>query len=100
METSKQNLLSSPETGKITRNVADRILKRLTDSEQVAPSGKPYSYNMVRNWLYEKSKDPKIELAYLAVIAEADFRDKPGNEEKKKMALMHIEMADRILSEL
>lgn len=96
METSKQMPVSIPETGKITRNVANKILKRLNDAGHIAPSGKPYGYNMVRNWLYEKSKDPKIESAYLAVIAEMG----PVSEEKKKMAKLHLEMAERILLEM
>lgn len=96
METSKQFGQSNPETGKITRNVADKILKRLSEAGHISPSGKPYSYNMVRNWLYEKSKDPKIESAYLSVLAEIG----PISDEKRKMALMHLEMAEKILSDM
>lgn len=98
METSKQLDQSYPETGKITRNVADKILKRLIETNQVSPSGKEYSYNMVRNWLYQKSSDHKIEAAYLFVIA--DFPNPKMSEEKRKMALMHLEMAEKILTEI
>jgi hypothetical protein len=100
METSKQKDHYSPRTGKITRNVARKILERLDHLGVQSPSLKPYTPDMVRNWLYCKSRDPKIEAAYLFVLSSTSHPDSPASEEKRNEAKKHIEIAERLLAEI
>ena len=100
METSKQMFENYPQTGKITRNVAGKILERLNSMDQQSPTLKPYTNDMVRNWLYGKSRDPKIEAAYLYVVSNSKLPGTPAVEKKRKEAKRHLEIAERLLSEI
>lgn len=100
MDTSKQNRDYSPRTGKITRKVAGKILERLSHLGVQSPSLKPYTPDMIRNWLYNKSQDPKIEAAYLYVLSSSSLPDSPASEKKRNEAKKHIEIAERLLAEI
>lgn len=96
MDKSKQNVRNCAQTGRITRNVSVKILERLNASGQKSPSGKDYTSDMVRNWLYRKSVDPKIEYVYLQVLSEID----PTQSERREEAMRHIEIAKKLLAEV
>lgn len=100
MDTSKQNVRNYAQTGRITRNVSVKILERLNASGQKSPSGRDYTSDMVRNWLYKKSVDPKIEVAYLSVVSEIDPKRDEEREERREEARRHIEMAEKLLAEV
>lgn len=96
MNTTNQTVKNYTQTGKITRNVALKILERLNSSNQISPKGREYTFDMVRNWLYNKTIDPKIEVMYLSVISEID----PRKTEKRQQAMMHLEIAEKLLAEI
>jgi len=100
METSKQKGETSSQAARITKNVAPIILERLNGSGQRSPSGRKYTFDMIRNWLYGKSRDPKIEACYLKVTSEIDSVKDEATSEKRKAAMMHLEMAEKLLSEI